>query len=58
MQSRILADEGHTPDSETLIDANDIAAMVLAAVKISRTAEVTDIVIRPRRPMKREGSGA
>lgn len=50
MQRAILATEGRTAPPGTLMRAEDIAIMVLAALKLPRTAEVTDILMRPMQP--------
>jgi len=51
MQSAILAAEGRSAGPRTLMRPDDIAAMVIAALRLPRTAEVTDIVMRPMRPL-------
>lgn len=51
MQQEILKAEGRAAKPGTLMRAEDVASMVLAALKLPRTAEVTDIVMRPMRPM-------
>jgi NAD(P)-dependent dehydrogenase (short-subunit alcohol dehydrogenase family) len=47
MQSQILAAEGRVASSGTLIDPSDVAGMVIAALQVPKTAEVTDIMMRP-----------
>jgi short-subunit dehydrogenase len=47
MQEGIFADEGRRYTPERLIQPEDIAVMVVAALKLSRTAEVTNLTIRP-----------
>ena len=50
MQRRIHAQEGKAYQEERLIQPRDVASVVLAALALDRTAEVTDIVIRPLAP--------
>jgi short-subunit dehydrogenase len=49
MQEAVLAAEGRVARPETLMRPEDVAQMVLAALSVPRTAEVTDIVMRPMR---------
>jgi len=51
MQQAILASEGRTAEPGQLMQPDDIAAMVLAALQLSRHSEVTDIFMRPMRPL-------
>ncbi len=51
MQAAILAAEQRTAPAGTLLAPEDIAAMVLAALMLPDTAEVTDIVMRPMRKL-------
>jgi NAD(P)-dependent dehydrogenase (short-subunit alcohol dehydrogenase family) len=51
MQEAILRSEGRAYDPERLIQPADIVAMVLAALTLPRTAEVTDLSIRPMRKL-------
>jgi NAD(P)-dependent dehydrogenase (short-subunit alcohol dehydrogenase family) len=51
MQDRILAEEGRTAGPDTLLEPDDVAFMLLAALKLPRNAEVTDIMMRPMRPL-------
>ena len=51
MQQAILASEGRTAEPGQLMQPDDIAAMVLAALQLSRNSEVTDIFMRPMRPL-------
>lgn len=51
MQRDILEAEGRTAPEGSLMHPDDIASMVMAALKLPATAEVTDIVMRPSRPM-------
>ncbi len=46
-QSRMYAKEGKPYKPEVLLQPEDIATMVICAVSLPRTAEVTDISIRP-----------
>lgn len=50
MQDDVLAAEGRTADRSTLLAPSDVAAMVSAALRLPRRAEVTDITIRPAQP--------
>lgn len=50
MQAALLAREGRAHDPERLLRPEDVAAMVLAAASLPKTAEVTDITMRPMRP--------
>ena len=47
MQEAIFAAEGRDYDPSRLLQPEDVAEMVLAALCLPRTAEVTDIHIRP-----------
>jgi len=47
MQQRIQESRGNDYAPERLMQPDDVAEMVLAAVSLPRTAEVTDIVMRP-----------
>jgi NADP-dependent 3-hydroxy acid dehydrogenase YdfG len=47
MQQRICAEEGRPYCPELLLQPTDVAAIVLNALGLPRTAEVTDIWIRP-----------
>lgn len=49
MQAAILAAEGHSAAPGMLMTPEDVAAMVLAALRLPDTAEVTEIVMRPMR---------
>lgn len=51
MQTGILAAEGRVASAGTLMRPDDVALMVVAALKLPATAEVTDIVMRPMRPL-------
>lgn len=51
MQEAVLASEGRRAPAGTLMRSQDVAAMVLAALKLPRSAEVTDITMRPSRPL-------
>jgi NAD(P)-dependent dehydrogenase (short-subunit alcohol dehydrogenase family) len=50
MQRGIHAREGRAYDGERLIQPRDVACIVLAALSLDRTAEVTDVTIRPLAP--------
>jgi NAD(P)-dependent dehydrogenase (short-subunit alcohol dehydrogenase family) len=50
MQRGIHAYEGRAYNGELLIQPRDVACVVLAALSLDRTAEVTDITIRPLAP--------
>jgi NADP-dependent 3-hydroxy acid dehydrogenase YdfG len=49
MQEAIHRREGMPYRPETLLQPEDVAAAVLAALRLARTAEVTEIAIRPMR---------
>ena len=49
MQRRIHEMEGRTYLPESLLQPSDVSASVLAALALPRTAEVTDLFIRPNR---------
>ncbi len=51
MQQKILAGEKRTAGPGMLMQPEDVATLVLAALKLPRTAEVTDIMMRPMRPL-------
>jgi short-subunit dehydrogenase len=51
MQLAILAGEGRSAASGNLMRPDDIASMTIAALRLPRSAEVTDIVMRPMRPL-------
>jgi NADP-dependent 3-hydroxy acid dehydrogenase YdfG len=46
-QARIFAMEGRPYAPERLLQPEDIATMILASLKLPRTAEVTNLTIRP-----------
>ena len=46
-QARIFAMEGKTYAPERLLQPEDIATMIVATLKLPRTAEVTNLTIRP-----------
>ena len=50
MQVAVLQWEGREEPAERLLDPDDIATVVLAILALPRTAEVTDLHIRPARP--------
>jgi NADP-dependent 3-hydroxy acid dehydrogenase YdfG len=47
MQAAIFEHEGRDYPGEKLLQPEDVAAMVVAALSLPRTAEVTDLMIRP-----------
>jgi len=51
MQAAILAEEGRRAPPGTLLEPEDVAAMVVAALSLPETAEVTEIVMRPMRKL-------
>lgn len=51
MQQAILRQEKRLAGEGMLMRPEDVAAMVLAALQLPRSAEVTDIVMRPLRPL-------
>jgi NADP-dependent 3-hydroxy acid dehydrogenase YdfG len=51
MQTAILAAEGRTAPPGALLRPEDVAEMVLAALRLPDTAEVTEIVMRPMRKL-------
>jgi NADP-dependent 3-hydroxy acid dehydrogenase YdfG len=51
MQRQVLQLEGRTPDPASLMRPEDVACMVIAVLKLPRSAEVTDIIMRPMRPL-------
>ncbi|MDA8251856.1 MAG: SDR family NAD(P)-dependent oxidoreductase [Rhodospirillales bacterium] len=51
MQAAILADEGRRAAPGALLAPADVAMMVLAALALPETAEVTEIVMRPMRKL-------
>ena len=46
-QERLYAEEGRPYTPEVLLQPSDLATMIVAAVSLPRTAEVTDLHIRP-----------
>jgi NADP-dependent 3-hydroxy acid dehydrogenase YdfG len=46
-QASIFAAEGRPYQPERLLQPEDVAAMVVASISLPRTAEVTEISIRP-----------
>ncbi len=51
MQTTVLAAEGRTAPTDCLLQPEDVAAMILAALALPTRAEVTDIMIRPARAL-------
>jgi len=50
MQEALRAEEGRSYHADDYAQPADVAAMVLAALTLPRSAEVTDISLRPMRP--------
>lgn len=50
MQAEVLAAEGRGASGIPMLRAEDVAAMILAAAALPRSAEVTEIAIRPALP--------
>ena len=50
MQAALRAQQGRPYDPQSLIQPSDVAAMLIAVLGLPRTAEVTDVVIRPMAP--------
>jgi NADP-dependent 3-hydroxy acid dehydrogenase YdfG len=46
-QARIFADEGRSYEPERLLQPEDAASMLVAALRLPRTAEVTSLTLRP-----------
>ena len=58
MQQRLSEMEGKPYTPETLLQPEDVASVVVNALSLPRTAEVTDIWIRPAmKPENRPGLG-
>jgi NADP-dependent 3-hydroxy acid dehydrogenase YdfG len=55
MQERIHAIEGRAYDPNALLQPDDVAAMVIAALALPATAEVTEFHIRPMRKPSTDG---
>jgi NADP-dependent 3-hydroxy acid dehydrogenase YdfG len=51
MQAAILAEEGRSAAPGTLMRAEDVSAMLLAALSLPDTAEVTELIMRPLRKL-------
>lgn len=51
MQRAVLSSENRAAPRGALMRPEDVAEMVLAALKLPRSAEVTDIIMRPLRPL-------
>jgi NAD(P)-dependent dehydrogenase (short-subunit alcohol dehydrogenase family) len=56
MQASVYEWEGRDESLEGLLEPADIAALVVSIVGLPRTAEVTDVHIRPARPPGRQGA--
>jgi NADP-dependent 3-hydroxy acid dehydrogenase YdfG len=55
MQEAVHRFEGHHYAPETLLQPSDVADAIVAALDLPRTAEVTDIMLRPmKKPALRE----
>jgi NADP-dependent 3-hydroxy acid dehydrogenase YdfG len=50
MQEQVKRFEGRPYDPARLLQPADVAATLLAALALPRTAEVTDLSVRPMRP--------
>ena len=48
LQARVHAEEGKAYLPERLVQPDDVASVVLNALTLPRSAEVTDVVVRPR----------
>jgi NAD(P)-dependent dehydrogenase (short-subunit alcohol dehydrogenase family) len=51
MQRAVLSGEGRSAPPGGLMLPDDIASMTIAALRLPRSAEVTDIIMRPMRPL-------
>jgi NADP-dependent 3-hydroxy acid dehydrogenase YdfG len=51
MQETILAREGRVAQPGMLLRPEDVAAMIVSTVMLPRSAEVTEIAIRPAQPL-------
>lgn len=51
MQDALLAEERRKAEPGMLMRPEDVASMVLSALRLPRSAEVTDITMRPMRPL-------
>ena len=49
LQERLHREEGKRYESELLVQPEDVASVVLESLVLSRTAEITDITVRPLR---------
>jgi NADP-dependent 3-hydroxy acid dehydrogenase YdfG len=49
MQANIYATEGKTYKPEILMQPEDVSRIVIEALKVTKTTEVTDIILRPAR---------
>jgi short-subunit dehydrogenase len=55
MQEAVHRFEGHRYEPEILLQPSDVADAIVAALELPRTAEVTDIMLRPmKKPVLRE----
>ena len=48
LQARVHAEEGKAYVPERLVQSDDVASVVLNALTLPRSAELTDVVVRPR----------
>ena len=55
MQQEVLAAENRDASSVSMLQAEDVAAMILATATLPRSAEVTEITIRPASSPKQAG---
>jgi len=51
MGEAVMAMEGRPYDGSALAQPEDIAALVTSALRVGRTAEVTDVVVRQMRKL-------
>ncbi len=58
MQASVYAWEGRDEGLDGLLEPADVAALVVSIVSLPRSAEVTDVHIRPARPPKPPGARA
>ena len=50
MQEALYKQEGRIYEPEKMLQPEDVAETVVSALSLKRTAEITDILIRPCRP--------
>ena len=51
MQARVHRFEGRRYEAATLLQPSDVADMIVAALALPRTADVTDIMVRPMKKL-------